>query len=158
VAAAARVSKGGLLYHFRTKDDLVIGVLSDTLKDFINRMDRFAAKDTQPGGRLRAFIDCSFSNGEEAMDVGAALLSGILATNKPVSREILNIYKNSMSAWTYKMLNDGVEASTAIFVVLAADGLFLNEALGMRPLSSRRRKQFLSDLRNLTKAGRKASH
>ena len=151
VATAARVSKGGLLYHFPTKDDLVIGVLSDTLEDFINRMDQFSAKDTQPGGRLRAFIACSFSNGGATTDVGAALLSGILATEKPVSRKILDIYKNRMSAWTEKMLNDGVEASTAIFIVLAADGLFLNEALGIRPLSAARRKQFLSNLCSMTK-------
>ena len=153
VAAAAKVSKGGLLYHFPTKDELVIGVLSDTLNDFMNRMAQFCAKDTRPGGRLRAFIACSFSNGEVMTDVGAALLSGILATNEPVSRKILKIYQESMSAWTHGMLNDGVEENTAILIVLAADGLFLNEALGMRPLSQPRREQFLSNLRGMTKAG-----
>jgi AcrR family transcriptional regulator len=150
VAAAAKVSKGGLLYHFPTKDDLVVGVLSDTLKDFTNRMEQFCAEDSQPGGRLRAFVECSFSSAGVATDIGAALLSGILATDQPVGKTILSIYQDSMSAWTEKMLDDGVEEDTAILIVLAADGLFLNEALGLRPLSPTSRKQFLLNLRSMT--------
>ena len=61
VAAESGLSKGGLLYHFRSKDDLVRGMIQRLHEEYEAEVERLAAADPNPCGRLmRAMLRASF--------------------------------------------------------------------------------------------------
>ena len=66
VAAEAGVSKGGLLYHFGTKEDLVQGMLSH-FTESVRRMmlERIAADPTPRMRWARAIVSCMFPAQDE---------------------------------------------------------------------------------------------
>lgn len=62
VAKVANMSKGGVLYHFPSKDSLFLELVKNGLKDNWCEMRRFWKADPEPRGRWhRAWILTSFS-------------------------------------------------------------------------------------------------
>jgi len=51
VAAEAGVSKGGLLYHFRSKEALITAMIAAYLDDFDGQLARLAEREPAPGDR-----------------------------------------------------------------------------------------------------------
>lgn len=67
IARAAAVAPGGVHYHFKTKQDVLIALaarLGDTLKR--DWEQRFAATNGEPATRLDAFIDAHLALGDDA--------------------------------------------------------------------------------------------
>ncbi len=151
VANAAKVSKGGLLYHFPSKDDLVLGMLVDSIDAFFIRLQELADEDGKPGKWLRAFVAATFPGGGGASDVGPAILAALLTTDQPIATTLRETYQAATSKWSELILSDGVDPQVATLIVMAADGLFLNEALGVRPLSPQYRREFLKRLVSLSR-------
>jgi AcrR family transcriptional regulator len=61
VALEARVSKGGLIYHFRSKDDLIAAMLEHFRAKVQRAFDARMAADPNPQGRwFRAFVHTVF--------------------------------------------------------------------------------------------------
>ncbi|MBW8484483.1 TetR/AcrR family transcriptional regulator [Actinomadura parmotrematis] len=58
VADRAGVSKGGLLYHFPTKEALVTAMVARVIAEFDELIDSF--DDGAPGGRDRAYVLATF--------------------------------------------------------------------------------------------------
>lgn len=136
VAEEAGVSKGGLLYHFPTKDALIEELLDAYLRSFDARIDAHIDADTgEPAGRfLRAYVRTSF--GEELPDpsFSAAALAAITA--KP---ELLAHVRAKYAEWQARALADGVPHDTALTVMLATDGVWCAELLGIEPLNVEQR-------------------
>ena len=67
VAAAAGVSKGGLLHHFPTKDALIHGMLDLLIAMYVDRQNLLLTREAPgvPGRWLRAYIDMTFVDEEE---------------------------------------------------------------------------------------------
>jgi len=122
VAERAAVSKGGLLYHFRSKDDLFAGLL--------DRLDAeaAAADATTPAdadGAARHFLDGSqYADGPETRTLLAALR--LLGTYPP-ARERMARYLEAWAAGLHRAIPDTVSAR---LVQLVGDGLFLHALLG----------------------------
>ncbi|HEX2186239.1 MAG TPA: TetR/AcrR family transcriptional regulator, partial [Chloroflexota bacterium] len=66
VAQEAGVSKGGLLYHFPSKDALISGMLAQLMEDFTADIARELAREpgAAPGRWLRAYVRASAAVGE----------------------------------------------------------------------------------------------
>src|SRR5690349_19054927 len=56
VAEAAGLSKGGLIYHFESKEALIRAMIARIGTCMQERMDRFCAADGQPGTWTRAYL------------------------------------------------------------------------------------------------------
>ena len=59
VAAHAGVSKGGLLYHFATKDALITGLIERLIAGFDELIEFF--RQDRPGWYTRAYVEATFA-------------------------------------------------------------------------------------------------
>ena len=55
-AAEAGLSKGGVLYHFPTRDALVAGMVEKIIREFDEDIDQRVNGDSGPGSFTRAYI------------------------------------------------------------------------------------------------------
>ena len=96
VAEEAGVSKGGLLYHFPTKDALIEELLGAYLRGFDDRIDAQIEADEGPeaGKFLRAYVRTSFTDNLPDPSFAAAALAAVTA--KP---ELLEKVREKYAVW-----------------------------------------------------------
>ncbi|WP_188192688.1 TetR/AcrR family transcriptional regulator [Nonomuraea sp. SYSU D8015] len=127
VARRAGVSKGGLFYHFRTKQALVAAMVERLTKAFD---DALAAAGDRPGDYLRAYVAATIperhTTSAAADRVTAALLAGVLVD--PAGLEPL---RERYSAWQARLADDGIDPAAATAVRLAVDGWWAARLLGL---------------------------
>ena len=147
VAAAAGVSKGGLLYHYPSKTALLEGMVKRHLNDLDARaLEHAAAHWTGPGApppqqlvaaRLRAILEKS--NTHRAM--GAAMLAAaagdpsLLAPCRQRYRQVLDEFAG---------LPLGFEKAAILH--LAVDGLLLSELLNLSPFTAEERARVVDSI------------
>lgn len=128
VAAAAAVSKGGLLYHFASKDALVDGLLA--------RLDALAREDadnirTAPAGPVDYLIRTSVHTGsplDRAYIAGSRLAQG----RDPRAMQVLSEIRRR---WL-SVIEDAVhDPDTAQAIMLISDGLYVNSSLAAYELT-----------------------
>ena len=145
VARQAGVSKGGLLYHFPGKRELVRGLVADWMDRFEAEVDAEAAPGGT-GGWTRAYLHASdmtrVAPGER--DVEFSLLSVLID-----APEELDFVRERYTAWQARMNDDGIDPIDATLVRLAADGLWFADLLGLAPPKGRTRAELLKRLQAL---------
>jgi AcrR family transcriptional regulator len=151
VAAQAGVSKGGLLYHFDSKEALLTGMLEYYLREVSNDLETRAAAHPEwsPSQTwLNASIDSSFDISAEENAVNLALLAAAA-----VNPAMLHPLRDQWRDWHMKYEASSRDPALAVIVSLAIDGLWLREMLGfsildptMREAVRERMKQLLNDL------------
>lgn len=151
VAAAAGMSKGGLIYHFPGKNALVAGMVERVVERFEARMAAYRAAHPGPGSWTRAYLAASLppagtADGQEA-DREAALLAAL--GHAP---ELVAPYAARQEAWARAQQEDGTDPVTAAVVRLAADGLWMNEAFGITPLAPEAREEAVRRLYEMTRS------
>ncbi len=132
VAQEAGVTKGGVLYHFPSKEALVDGLLDQIIQTF-NR--RLAAELEQEGGEepgcwLRAYIRTVFSMQYEDRNIIPALAAAFAADHRIVDRIRLDMDKSQQAA-----VQDRIDPIAATIVRLAVDGIVFSRALGLDVLA-----------------------
>jgi AcrR family transcriptional regulator len=127
VAQEAGVSKGGLLYHFPSKQALLEGVLSWLLDSFAAEIHAYVEADPNPVGRWnRAHINAGIKIGEEEkMRVIASLLS-IISTNP----NLQSILEKHVKSWCEHLYSDGIAPEKVTIMQLAVDGYFFRKMFG----------------------------
>ncbi|SBS70514.1 TetR/AcrR family transcriptional regulator [uncultured Microbacterium sp.] len=122
-AAAAGVSKGGLLYHFASKEALEKGLLE--------RMEALAALDLEemsaaPEGLIAAFLRTSVMDGSP---IDRALIAGskLAQTASPLATEAL---RRVRELWAGALRPHARDETAVQLVLLVCDGLYFNNALG----------------------------
>lgn len=121
-AKAAGVSKGGLLYHFASKDDLVAGLLE--------RLELLAAADllrmaAAPDGPVSYYLRTSVME-DAALDRALIAASRVAQGGFPPASDALRRVRES---WA-DALRPHVRDSAALdLVMLLGDGLYFNNAL-----------------------------
>lgn len=149
VATDAHVSKGGLLYHFASKEALIDGLIERMLADFDAVQDEIAAADRlEAGRRTRAYLASTVTDDGEPADNSAQLMAGILAAidNDP---ERLAVIRRRFAVWHRRIAVDGIDPVDATIVRLAADGLWLCALLGLPRLDRKLQGRVLKRLRDL---------
>jgi AcrR family transcriptional regulator len=129
VAAEAGVSKGGLLYHFKSKSDLYDGLARRfRLQEEVNFLD------ARKSGVVETFLRVSSVESEESAAGLWALLTALRGTDElpdTAKDDVLFIF-NGWSTVIHESIEDPV---TAEIVRLVGDGLFLSALSGV-PLPS----------------------
>jgi AcrR family transcriptional regulator len=134
VAAAAGVSKGGLLYHFRSKRELLDGLVARWLDEFQ------ADIDAAPGNFVAGYVRAS--DGAAAEEAG--LLAALVA-----DPQVLAVVRERYAKWQDLIAAWGGDPVAATIARLAADGLWLADLLGMAPPQGELREQVLARLLEL---------
>lgn len=146
VAQAAGVSKGGLLYHFPSKDALIMGMITDWLEEFDGYLqEELAKEDDSKGAWLRAFIRASFTYDEIAIEARAGLLAA-LANNPDLLEPLIQQDK----LWQEKAISAGIDPLLATILRLATDGYWYGKLLGLASITPALREQLLTRLLSLT--------
>ncbi len=140
IEAAAReagVSKGGVLYHFPSKDALIQGMLSAWVNDFELDLERqLAIEKAGPGHWLRAYIRSSFYSNGEDLDATSGLLAAV--SNNP---DLLKNIRQQYIGWQAQAEDDGVDPTLATIIRLAIDGLLFADMLNLAPPQGEQRRQ-----------------
>ena len=152
IAADAGVSKGGLLYHFSSKEALVAGLCERML----TRFDQALGDSRKEGGGAagsftRAYLASTVTQDGKPADNSAQLMAGILASLGHDSSH-LEAVRSYFSRWHQQLEQDGLEDTTATIVRLAADGLWLSALLGLPQLRGDLGPRTISALQSLTRA------
>ncbi|MEO3808494.1 TetR/AcrR family transcriptional regulator [Sphaerisporangium sp. B11E5] len=114
VAERAGVSKGGLLYHFSTKEALIRGLIERLVHDF----DELVATQDEPS-YTRAYLAATF----HAVRSGR-LRRWAVATGAAGDPELLAPLREAMARWHREGLADEPDPMAARIVRLACEGLW----------------------------------
>jgi AcrR family transcriptional regulator len=145
VAAKAGVSKGGLLYHFPTKEALLKTLLKRRLQHLEEaRKRKSAGIQDGPAREIKAYVLSSLSRGRKDASVGASLLAAI-AHDPKLLEPVRGDYQKRLA----ELIPAGLGFDRALIVALAADGLRLLELLSLSPLNAKQRKQLIQELLRL---------
>jgi AcrR family transcriptional regulator len=152
-AHEAGVSKGGVLYHFPSRNALVTAMIERFVESFDADLERYGATGGKPGDFLAAYLEATVAPAAEPDDVrarrlGAALLAGITA-----DPELLAPLRERFAGWQAAALTDGLDPAVATVVRLAVDGLWLADLFELAPVTGELREAVAAQLREL--AGRR---
>ena len=152
VAREAKLSKGGVLYHFPRKEALVSGMVIDHIESFTYGLQR-AQKDEEPGSGqwLRAYLRASDETVHQDPDPVVCLIAAI-ATNP----ELLKPLREHFAQWQEQTVQDGLPAAFATIIRLAIDGLWFADLFNLAPPQGELRAEVLQTLHTL--AQKKSDH
>ena len=128
VATEAKVSKGGLLYHFPNKNALIMGMIDYFLGNFEGILD--IAKTDDPREWLRGYVRSTFDMTNSQLADSRALIAAV--ANQP---ELLNRVREKYADWQARAEASGIDPALATVIRLAADGLWFTELLGISTIS-----------------------
>lgn len=149
VAREAAVSKGGLLYHFKSKDALIQGMLEHFLAEYEQEVTRGAGG--AGGGAaalLRSYIDASFNvdtnqlSPSQARDLHVALFAAVANSPKLVAP-----FREFADRFMARIAGSGAGSADALLLWLAVDGLWLWDLFGLIPAGGPAREELIARLR-----------
>jgi AcrR family transcriptional regulator len=123
VAAEAGVSKGGLLYHFGSKKDLVEGVVERITALAVEYAELLTSA---PEGVVGTFIRTSVTSGTDFDNSYIALTRLAQSGIYPEAREALARIE---AEWIGMIEEEVGDAAVARLILLVSDGLYYNSAL-----------------------------
>ena len=133
VARDAGISKGGLLYHYASKEQLIV----DLVAALVARFEQKIAASS--GNQACAFVEAVTSAGSGGVAVLLAALSSDPSLLDPLRQQYRN-WQKSLS-------------TQATVARLAAEGLWFSEALGLAPLAPEQRHTVVRQILTLTEEG-----
>lgn len=143
VAHAAGVSKGGLLYHFPSKESL-LGALAqryvDSMKHCIDAA-RGTLNASLHGRELKACILGVLGEDPRSKAMGAALLA--TAAN---DLTLLEVIRQRIDDYTQEIAESKADFARAAVVTLAVDGLKFRESLRISSFTAEQREQIVNEL------------
>jgi AcrR family transcriptional regulator len=159
VATEAAVSKGGLMYHYPTKEAL-LEALVDRAVTAVDDALAHAAASTEPGAFTRAYLDLTIPALSQAAqpqtaqpqtaqpqtaqpqtaqpqttpdeDTPIAALVAVVALDP----RLLTPLREAYARWQHRLERDGLDQAAATAVRLAVDGWWLAGLLDLPPLSA----------------------
>jgi AcrR family transcriptional regulator len=121
-ARAAGVSKGGLLYHFASRDALVEGVL-ERFSRLVD--DDIAVLEQAPEGAIAYYVRSSVSQDSPLERAGVAAARLAQAGSTPAVRMIREV----RDRWLRTIRRHVPDPTVALAVTLIGDGLYYDSAL-----------------------------
>jgi AcrR family transcriptional regulator len=125
VAEEAGVSKGGLLYHFGSKEVLVTALLEQTLADADAGLDELTADG--PGAFARAYLEYVRRPDEHQADAATAVFAAAAAGDGE-----LGPAADVFEAWQRRLMTaDGLDPALGLLARIVGDGLWLIDLFGL---------------------------
>ncbi len=146
-AAQAGLSKGGVLYHFPSRDALVAGMVDKIIGEFETDIARHlpvegSPESDAPGSFTRAYVRATVEPGDPDAPgasrqdrLGAALIAAAAA-----EPELLVPLQEAAGRWQARLADDGLDPVLATVLRLACDGLWMCDLFGIAPPSGTRRE------------------
>ena len=134
VAAQAGASKGGLLYHFASKRQLLDALVARWLDEFDRDIE------AEAGNFAERYVRAS--DGAKAEEAG--LLAALVA-----DPQVLGAVRERHAGWQDRVATEGGDPVDATVARLAADGLWLADLLGIAPPEGDLRRRVLARLVDL---------
>lgn len=152
VAEKAGVSKGGVLYHFPSKEALLTNMMGRLLqRGDARREDSLAATPEGPGQRLKADIAALLLSDEHRSELCAGLLSTV-ATEPRLTQLARGFHERRFAAHAAEVGGGGTDPEflRKAVILLAADGLFLLEMLNVSPFDPAQRSALIEELMRIS--------
>jgi AcrR family transcriptional regulator len=121
-AKAAGVSKGGLLYHFASKDDLATGMI-ERLKRLVN--DDLSEMSRAPEGPVAYYVRTSVME-NAPLDRALIAVSRLAQGGSSLAGDALRETRSSWAETIRPHVRDGAALD---LVLLVSDGLYFNNSL-----------------------------
>lgn len=137
IARQAGVSKGGLIYHFASKEDLILALARDHLSAFRDSVyARLDPGDEGPGRLTRAYVRALLAPVDDQAAVrDAIMLIGQLMTVPAVA----DLARADAAELTAELDADGLPEHILTLVTTAADGVSTAPLWGVTGLDGRYR-------------------
>lgn len=143
VAKEAGLSKGGLLYHFPSKELLVEEMVEHLAGNYKRKIDEQATNDVVSEGKwTRAYLDVTFKNTYKNKNMHAGLLAA-KAINPDLMQPIREVYEE----WQKAIDNDQINPTLATIIRLAADGIWLADLFEINPISEEKKIEIYETLK-----------
>jgi len=129
VAKSAGISKGGLLYHFPSKEALMLAMI-DSRHEWItlaHKEERERLADPiGPGSWHRALINVGFQHSHGCDDVTADMLA-VVAQEPSYQKRLLE----GLADWIALRQKDGVERAVSNLIHTSLDGIKFHKIIGL---------------------------
>jgi AcrR family transcriptional regulator len=139
LAAEAGVSKGGVLYHFESRETLLGGMVDRLMAGFDADLP-----SPSEAGFLRAYVERTTR--DRGSERGAASALVVALAESP---GLLQPVHAAMKRWAGRVAKSVSDPALAHVVMMAADGLWYSEVFGMPPLNRRERSALIGRLLRL---------
>lgn len=127
VAKQAEVSKGGLLHHFPSKDQLIEALIRYLYEQFNARITYHYEQDPEPKGRwTRAYARASFEENMLSLHMLVELF--VYVKDDP---NVWQILRQDMQQWEERLFNDGIPPEHAVIVRMVCDEYWTEATLRM---------------------------
>jgi len=148
VAERAGISKGGLVYSFATKDDLVYAALEREVARFQEAVGR------RLGGGPSGPVELVLAHIEEAIkeDDASTQMAAFLVTALVHAPEMLEPIRRYYRALLDPLRSKGGEFHEVRHALLAVEGIFLLRGLGFVKVSAEEQKSVLCHARDIVRA------
>lgn len=137
-AAEAGVSKGGLLHHFPSKDQLIQAMVTRSAENWRRcYTEAYERTPAGPGRMARGLLDHCLSDAEcwtEELRRSSSAVFAALAQNQSLIEPMRQAYGELHR----RIAEDGLPPGVSEAVLAALDGLWLNWVLGLVPLEQAR--------------------
>ncbi|MBF0323472.1 TetR/AcrR family transcriptional regulator [Magnetospirillum moscoviense] len=127
-ARVAGVSKGGVLYHFKSKDDLIRGMVQRMTDSCDALHHRYYAEQPEgPYRWARTVVHTAFDPQGPAGDPVSGALLAAMAVNPDLMAPIQAKY----AEWVERVMSDSPDPARAALVCSAMDGVVFQRILGL---------------------------
>lgn len=139
VAARAKMSKGGLLYHFRDKDALLSALLERYQQKCVEQR---ANATREMGGDIRAFLKAVLINLSGERPIPPRLHSALAAASATNPKLLAPVRKVASQTFdTFRAHFD--DLNEPMLLTMAAYGIMFTDLMHFQPLSPTERKDFI---------------
>lgn len=136
-ARIAGISKGGILYHFKSKEALIQGMVARLAQQCESlQLAHYDRLTPGPNRWARALIETSFDPMAPSTDPAGCALLAAVATNPSLMEPIEDMIDTAFR----RMTADAVDPSLALLVILAMDGLWLHRLVNSPVMDEARRR------------------
>ncbi|GAA0374108.1 TetR/AcrR family transcriptional regulator [Bacillus horti] len=143
VAAEAGVSKGGLLYHFHTKDELLKALNEQTILEF-----RRLVQDELEEGKsyTLAYLHATFKqlNAHGALSSDASILGALVSNH-----DLQKMWDTEYQRFKQEALKEDTSPELSLIIRLVCDGFIFSNMFKLDPIKLEEQKQMLSYLADL---------
>jgi len=127
IAREAKVSKGGLMHHFPTREQLLLALMESLYGTFEADVAAGVPEDdTGPGRLARSYIRVSFAGIEPSDDASDSHLLLAQLLGLPAMRRHL---EEADTRWHTALVKDGLNPRIARLIIAATDGAALTDVL-----------------------------
>jgi len=149
VAKASGLTKPGVLYYFKNKEELLIGLTEHVIDKWLGDIEEKSKKDKNKVGNFcRAYLETQLED-----DLNKAWQSAFryLLTKVPRPDVIQKQQEKLYSSIYKRLLSDGIPPENALTIFLCSDALCFNEVFGLPKPPKAALSKMLKNLHQLTK-------